>query len=51
MPPEDMKETFKKLTQQQSHEIDLCINTFKTPWEERESRFDTQKPFNPVCGR
>ena len=25
--------------------------TFKTPWEERESRFDIQKSFIPVCGR
>ena len=24
MPTEDIKETFKKLTQQQNHEIDLC---------------------------
>ena len=24
MPTEDIKETFKKLTQQQNHKIDLC---------------------------
>ena len=25
-------------------------STFKTPWEERESRFDIQNSFIPVCG-
>ena len=31
MPTEDIKKTFKILTQQQNHEIDLCKRTFKTP--------------------
>ena len=29
MPAEDIKETFKILTQQQNHEIDLCKKAFQ----------------------
>ena len=37
---------------QLTHEIDLCKKgPLKTPWEEREGRFDIQKLFIPVCGR
>ena len=37
---------------QLTHEIDFCKKgPLKTPWEEREGRFDIQKLFIPVCER
>ena len=51
MPTEDIKETFKILTQQQNREIDLCKKYLQNTLRRKESGFDIQKPFIPVCGR